>query len=94
MKPEAIFYNIGRGTTVDQTALLSALESRRIAGAYLDVTEPEPLPIEHPLWSTPNCYITPHMAGGHATEFLRLVDHFLDNLQRFETREQLKDQVA
>lgn len=94
MKPEAIFYNIGRGSTVDQAALLSALQSRRIAGAYLDVTDPEPLPKDHPLWSAPNCYITPHTAGGHATEFLRLVDHFLENLKRFETGNELKDQVT
>lgn len=94
MKPEAIFYNIGRGSTVDQAALLSTLQSRRIAGAYLDVTDPEPLPKYHPLWAAPNCYITPHTAGGHDTEFVRLVDHFLENLKRFEKGNALKDQVT
>jgi phosphoglycerate dehydrogenase-like enzyme len=83
MKPGARFYNIGRGTTVDQTALLDALNSGRLGAAYLDVTEPEPLPPEHPLWAAPNCYITPHTAGGDAREPWRLIEHFLANLKRF-----------
>jgi phosphoglycerate dehydrogenase-like enzyme len=93
MKPGAVFYNIGRGTTVDQDALLAALHSGRLSAAYLDVTEPEPLPVEHPLWSAPNCYITPHTAGGHHDEPERLVQHFLDNLRRFERGEALIDRV-
>lgn len=92
-KPTAVFYNVGRGTTVDQDALLAALQSGRLGAAYLDVTDPEPLPATHPLWSTPNCYITPHSAGGHDTEQQRLVQHFLDNLRRFERGEALADQV-
>lgn len=92
-KPGAIFYNVGRGTTVDQDALLAALQSGHLGAAYLDVTEPEPLPPEHPLWSAPNCYITPHSAGGHRTEPLRLVRHFLENLRRFEKGEPLEDRV-
>ena len=94
MKPGATFYNIGRGTTVDQTALLGALRSQRLAAAYLDVTDPEPLPGEHPLWTAPNCFITPHTAGGSHDEFHRLVRHFLDNLRRFERGEALKDRVV
>lgn len=93
MKPGALFYNIGRGTTVDQNALLRALQNGPLAAAYLDVTDPEPLPADHPLWSIPNCFITPHTAGGHATEFDRLVRHFLDNLSRFEKHQPLVDQV-
>ena len=73
MKPGAYFYNIGRGTTVDQAALLAA----RLAGAYLDVTDPEPLPPDHPLWTAPKVWITPHSAGGHRGEETRLVRHFL-----------------
>jgi phosphoglycerate dehydrogenase-like enzyme len=92
-RPGAIFYNVGRGTTVDQEALLAALQSGRLGAAYLDVTEPEPLPPEHPLWSAPNCYITPHSAGGHRTEPQRLAQHFLDNLRRFERGEPLEDRV-
>jgi phosphoglycerate dehydrogenase-like enzyme len=94
LKPGAMFYNIGRGTTVDQDALLAALRSGQVAAAYLDVTNPEPLPPDHPLWSTPDCYITPHTAGGHHDEFERLARHFLDNLRRLERGEQLVDRIV
>ncbi len=93
IKPGAIFYNIGRGSTVDQAALLSALRSGRLAAAYLDVTDPEPLPADHPLWSAPNCYITPHAAGGHTDEPERLAQHFLANFRRFTAGEALNDRV-
>ena len=92
-RPGAVFYNVGRGTTVDQEALLAALQSGHLGAAYLDVTDPEPLPPEHPLWSAPNCYITPHSAGGHKSEPQRLVQHFLDNLRRYERGETLEDRV-
>ncbi len=94
IKPGASFYNIGRGTTVDQGALLDALRSGRLAAAYLDVTEPEPLPPDHPLWSAPNCYITPHTAGGADDESERLVRHFLENLRRFERGTALQDRIV
>ena len=94
MNPTALFYNIGRGTTVDQPALQSALEHHTIAGAYLDVTDPEPLPPDHPLWKLPNCWITPHTAGGHANEFERIVAHFLDNLRRFQKHEAMLDRIV
>lgn len=93
MKPSAIYYNIGRGDTTDQQALETALRSGKLAAAYLDVTTPEPLPPEHPLWTTPNCYITPHTAGGHDDEFERLSQHFTNNLQRFATGAPLIDRV-
>lgn len=93
MPRHAHFYNIGRGTTVDQEALVAALQSGSIAGAYLDVTDPEPLPLEHPLWNAPHCYLTPHSAGGRNTEHVALVEHFAANLERFERSEPLVDQV-
>jgi phosphoglycerate dehydrogenase-like enzyme len=93
MKPGARFYNVGRGTTVDQPALVEGLGSRRLGAAYLDVTDPEPLPTDHPLWTLPNCFITPHTAGGSSDEFSRLARHFLDNLRRFERGEPLRDVV-
>ncbi len=93
MRPGAFFYNIGRGTTVDQDALLDALLRRAIGGAYLDVTWVEPLPREHPLWKAPNCYVTPHSAGGQCAEHVALVRHFLECLRRFERDEPLLDRV-
>jgi phosphoglycerate dehydrogenase-like enzyme len=92
MKPGAIFVNIGRGATVDQTALLAALRGR-LRAAYLDVTVPEPLPPEHMLWTQPNCIITPHVAGGHEDENDRLVALFLANLDRFVRGQALAGRV-
>ena len=61
--------------------------------ALLDVMTPEPLPADHPLWTTPNCWITPHTAGGHANETERLVAHFVENVDRFRAGESLQDRV-
>ncbi|MBW2366177.1 MAG: hypothetical protein JRF25_14395 [Deltaproteobacteria bacterium] len=93
IKPGAVFYNIGRGTTVNQDALLDALRSGHLKAAWLDVTDPEPLPDNHPLLSQPNCFITPHVAGGHLDEAKTLVQHFLRNFKRFVGAEHLLDQV-
>ena len=92
-KPGAVFYNIGRGTTVEQDALVEALRSGRLKAAWLDVTEPEPLPENHPLWSQPNCFITPHVAGGHCGETKTLVRHFLKNFEHFVRGEPLMDRI-
>jgi len=69
------------------------LRKGRIAAAYLDVTDPEPLPPDHPLWETPNCFITPHTGGGCVTEKIRSVNHFLDNLRRFEAGSSLRNRI-
>ncbi|MGC4031383.1 MAG: D-2-hydroxyacid dehydrogenase [Tepidisphaeraceae bacterium] len=90
----AIYINIGRGDTTDQTALLAGLSAGYIAHAFLDVTTPEPLPPEHPLWKAPNCHITPHTAGGTVDEMMRLADHFLENLKRFNRGEAMVDRVV
>jgi phosphoglycerate dehydrogenase-like enzyme len=84
LKRGARFYNIGRGSTVDQPALMEALERGHLDAAYLDVMEPEPLPPEHPLWRTRNCYITPHTGGGRGDQDVAIVEHFLANLAAFE----------
>lgn len=93
MKPGACFYNVGRGKTVDQDALLAALNSGGLGAACLDVADPEPLPPEHPLWSAPNCLITPHTAGGRRDQDPAIVNHFLANLARFERGEPLANRV-
>ncbi|NBV85749.1 MAG: D-2-hydroxyacid dehydrogenase, partial [Verrucomicrobia bacterium] len=93
IQPSARFYNVGRGSTVDQSALANALFSGKLGAAFLDVTSPEPLPPDHPLWTTPNCYITPHTAGGRHDQDEAVVRHFLRNLKAFEKGESLEDRV-
>lgn len=93
-KPGARFYNVGRGTTVDQRALQEALQSGRLGAAYLDVFDPEPLPPEHPLWTAPNCYVTPHTAGGRRDQDEAIVKHFLANLAAFERGGEMVDRVV
>ena len=93
-KPGARFYNVGRGTTVDQRALLEALQSGRLESAYLDVMEPEPLPPDHLLWTAPNCHITPHTAGGRRDQDEAIVRHFLANLEAFSRGEAMADRVV
>ena len=95
MKPGAIFLNTGRGTAVDQPALIAALECGQLAGAGLDVADPEPLPPDHPLWRARNCFITPHSSGGWtlASTVDRAVDIFLDNLPRYLAGEPLRNVV-
>ena len=93
MKPGSVFYNIGRGRTVEQDALASALNSGHLTAAWLDVTDPEPLPQDHPLRQADNCYISPHTAGGHRAESETLVRHFLSNLDRYQRNKPLLDQI-
>ena len=93
-RPGARFYNVGRGTTVDQQALLEALQSGRLGAAYLDVFEVEPLPPSNPLWTAPRCYITPHTAGGRLDQDEAIVRHFLANLKAFERGEAMTDRVV
>jgi phosphoglycerate dehydrogenase-like enzyme len=89
----AYFVNVGRGSTVDQVALLSALRSGQLRGAFLDALDPEPLPPDHALWAEPNCFITPHLAGGHRDQDESLVRHFTGNLQRFISGLPLVDRI-
>jgi phosphoglycerate dehydrogenase-like enzyme len=93
MKPTTIYYNIGRGNTNDESALQSSLRAKQIAAAYIDALETEPLPPDHPLWTTPNCFVTPHTAGGHSTEYERHVELFLENLRRLKAGEDLIDRI-
>ncbi|MFN8006650.1 MAG: D-2-hydroxyacid dehydrogenase, partial [Terriglobia bacterium] len=83
MKPTAYFINVSRGGLVDQEALVDALKSRRIAGAGLDVTSPEPLPADHPLWDCPNLVITPHNSGAAPIRQVRLVELLAENVRRY-----------
>lgn len=93
MKAGAAFYNIGRGTTVDQDALAEALRSGTPGAAWLDVTEPEPLPEGHPLLELENCHITPHTGGGQRDDLKDLVDHFLTNFARYLKGDELLNRI-
>lgn len=95
MKPGSFFLNGGRGDLVCREALCDALESGRLAGAALDVTDPEPLPQGDRLWNIPNLFITPHVSGGyHLPETLRnVVDICLDNVQRYADKKPLRNMV-
>ncbi|RUS45240.1 D-2-hydroxyacid dehydrogenase [Cohnella sp. AR92] len=83
MKSQAIFINIGRGTSVDTDALTAALQQGRIAGAGLDVFDPEPLPEGHPLWSLDNVIVTPHIGGMTDKYKERMADLFVENLRAY-----------
>jgi phosphoglycerate dehydrogenase-like enzyme len=90
MKPSAYLINVGRGQQVDDSALVNALRSRRIAGAALDVFEREPLPADSPLWSEENLLITPHTAGLTEKLWHRHSELFFDNLRRYLAHEPLR----
>ena len=82
-----------RGAVLDQDALLAALRSGHIAGAGLDVTEPEPLPADSPLWAEPNVIVTAHSAGQTPRSFERYERLLLDNLGRWQRGERLLNVV-
>ncbi len=93
MKPGALLVNAARGPVVVTDALVEALQQNRIK-AVLDVTDPEPLPADHPLWSVPNCMITPHV-GGSTPEFIHRAFRFgAEQVRRFLAGEQLQNVVT
>lgn len=93
LKPGAIVINTGRGGTINTDALLDALRSGRLGAALLDVTDPEPLPEDHPLWSMENVYITPHYSGAHPGYNERAGRIFLENLKCYLACEPLVNVV-
>ena len=93
MKPGAYLYNVGRGAIVDHEALRVALREGRLAGAGLDVTEPEPLPADSPLWEEPNVVVTAHSSGLTPRSFERHRALLVENLARFARGEPLLNVV-
>jgi D-2-hydroxyacid dehydrogenase (NADP+) len=83
LKPGAIVINTGRGATIDTEALTASLREGRLGAALLDVTDPEPLPEDHPLWTMERVYITPHYSGSHPGYQERAGRIFLENLRRY-----------
>ena len=91
LDPEAVIVNVARGPVVDTDALVSALQSNAIRGASLDVTDPEPLPEDHPLWTFGNVQITPHNAGHTPQYYERLADIVAENVERIEETGSYRD---
>ncbi|MBA3416437.1 MAG: D-2-hydroxyacid dehydrogenase [Chloroflexia bacterium] len=93
MRPGAFLYNVGRGPIVDQPALEAALAAGRLGGAGLDVTDPEPLPPESPLWTLENVIITAHTSGASPRYWDRAIEQVVENVRRFRSGEDLVNRV-
>jgi phosphoglycerate dehydrogenase-like enzyme len=94
MKPGAAIMNFSRGFVIDTDALTATLREGRLGAAYLDVTDPEPLPADHPLWDFDNVHITMHLSGRSQTKLIpRGVAQFLANLDRYAKGEPLANTV-
>jgi len=89
MRSTAYIYNVGRGASIDPDALIQALRTGEIAGAGLDVTDPEPVPADSPLWSMPNVILSQHTSGSSPHNANRITDLFAANLTRFLAGEPL-----
>lgn len=95
MKPGAVLVNVARGSVIDQETLVAALDEGRIGGALLDVTTPEPLPEDHPLWALDNVQVSMHLSGRGPMDrmFARAAERFLRNLERWHAGEPVTPQV-
>ena len=89
MKETAIIVSVGRGSVIDEEALIEALKEGAIAAAVLDVFEVEPLPADHPLWGDPKVTVTPHNSAGGRSGYARAAEGFMDNLSRYLNGEPL-----
>lgn len=93
MKPGGYFITVGRGASTKTDALVAALQSGRLAGAGLDVTDPEPLPADSPLWAMPNVIITPHVSASSDLQLERIAIVVAENLRRYAAGEPLLNVV-
>lgn len=93
LRTGATLINTARGSLVDHDALVAELESGRLY-AILDVTEPEPLPDDHPLRRLPNVFLTPHLAGSQGSELARMVDHAVEEIRRFAAGQPARNEVT
>lgn len=93
MKRSAVIVNVGRGDAIDTDALVDALDGGKIAGAALDVTDPEPLPDGHTLFGRKNVILTPHMSGRTLRYYDVVVDILVENLERLKNGRKLVNTV-
>ncbi|MCA1596711.1 MAG: D-2-hydroxyacid dehydrogenase, partial [Chloroflexi bacterium] len=93
MRKGSVLINTGRGATIRTDDLVTALAAGKPGAALLDVTDPEPLPADHPLWQMPNVVITPHYSGSHEMYAQRCEPIFLENLRRYLAGEPLTNVV-
>jgi phosphoglycerate dehydrogenase-like enzyme len=93
LKPGATVVNVGRGTVIDETALIDALHTGQVGFAALDVFATEPLPPESPLWSLPNVLISPHTAALSKHEDRRIAEVFCDNATRLLDGQPLRNVI-
>ena len=93
MPPGSFFCNVGRGSLVDEPALIAALERGHLRAAALDVASVEPLPADHQLWDAPNLFLSPHAASSPAALFVNLHQLFRENLTRYLAGEPLQNEV-
>ncbi len=93
LRTGATVINTARGALLDHDALLTEVSTGRLS-AVLDVTDPEPLPDDHPLWALPNVFITPHLAGSQGTELRRMTDHVVDEIDRWSSGRPARNEVT
>jgi phosphoglycerate dehydrogenase-like enzyme len=93
MKPGSFFCNVGRGTLLDEDALIDALQSGHLRAAALDVASQEPLPSDHPLWDAPNLYLSYHCSSSPAALFVNLHRLWRENIVRWLAGETLRNEV-
>ena len=93
MRQGSVYANIGRGNTTDEDALIAGLESGKLAGAVLDVTEKEPLPADNPLWGMKNVILTQHTGGSGKEEVIGRVERFISNFYQFIRNERIDDRI-
>lgn len=93
LPPQAVYASVGRGETTDEEALITALNNGKLAGAVLDVTAIEPLPVNSPLWQMDNVILTQHTGGGKSDELTGIAQQFINNLRHFLKKEPLESLV-
>jgi phosphoglycerate dehydrogenase-like enzyme len=86
LKKSSIIVNVGRGSLIDENTLINNIKSEKLAGAFLDVTDKEPISDDSPLWSIPNIILSQHSGGGYESEVNDKILFFKENLSRYKNK--------